>query len=75
MKQGSQTNELAKGVDVLVATPGRLLDLMGQGFILLKDMLVGEFCNAFSDLKIYAAKISGSKADTITTVVKYNTAG
>ena len=38
VKQGSQTNELAKGVDVLVATPGRLLDLMGQGFISLKDI-------------------------------------
>ena len=38
MKQGSQTNELAKGVDVLIATPGRLLDLMGQGFISLKDI-------------------------------------
>ena len=38
VKQGSQTNELTKGVDVLVATPGRLLDLMGQGFISLKDI-------------------------------------
>ena len=38
VKQGSQTNELAKGVDVLIATPGRLLDLMGQGFISLKDI-------------------------------------
>ena len=38
VKQGSQTNKLAKGVDVLVATPGRLLDLMGQGFISLKDI-------------------------------------
>jgi len=38
VKQGSQTNELAKGVDVLVATPGRLLDLIGQGFISLKDI-------------------------------------
>ena len=38
VKQGSQTNELDKGVDVLVATPGRLLDLMGQGFISLKDI-------------------------------------
>ena len=34
-------------------------------FILLKDMLVGEFCNAFSDLKIYASKNSGSKADEV----------
>ncbi len=38
VKQGSQTNELAKGIDVLVATPGRLLDLMGQRFICLKDI-------------------------------------
>jgi ATP-dependent RNA helicase RhlE len=38
VKQGSQTNALANGVDVLVATPGRLLDLIGQGFISLKDI-------------------------------------
>ena len=38
VKQGSQTRILQKGVDVLVATPGRLLDLMGQGFISLKDV-------------------------------------
>jgi ATP-dependent RNA helicase RhlE len=36
--QGRQTNALSKGVDVLVATPGRLLDLMEQGFISLKDI-------------------------------------
>lgn len=33
VKQGSQVKSLNAGVDVLVATPGRLLDLMGQGFI------------------------------------------
>ena len=38
VKQGTQTNALANGVDVLVATPGRLLDLMGQGFIYLNDI-------------------------------------
>ncbi|MDC0249756.1 DEAD/DEAH box helicase [Flavobacteriales bacterium] len=38
VKQGAQTNALATGVDVLVATPGRLLDLMGQGFVSLKDI-------------------------------------
>ena len=38
VKQGSQTNELAKGVEVLIATPGRLLDLMEQGFISLKNI-------------------------------------
>ena len=38
VKQGSQTQELKFGVDILVATPGRLLDLMNQGFISLKDV-------------------------------------
>ena len=38
VKQGTQTTALNNGVDVLVATPGRLLDLMGQGFISLKDI-------------------------------------
>ena len=33
VKQGSQTNQLRRGVDILVATPGRLLDLVQQGFI------------------------------------------
>ncbi|MEN8155282.1 MAG: DEAD/DEAH box helicase [Acidobacteriota bacterium] len=36
--QGKQTDALRRGVDVLVATPGRLLDLMDQGFIQLKDI-------------------------------------
>jgi len=35
VKQGKQTATLRQGVDVLVATPGRLLDLMQQGFISL----------------------------------------
>jgi len=38
VKQAAQTQALKKGVDVLVATPGRLLDLMEQGFISLKDV-------------------------------------
>ena len=36
VKQGAQTQALRRGVDVLVATPGRLLDLMQQGYIILK---------------------------------------
>ncbi len=36
--QGSQVQALKRGVDVLVATPGRLLDLMQQGFVNLKDI-------------------------------------
>lgn len=38
VKQGNQTNALRNGVDILVATPGRLLDLMDQGYIRLKDI-------------------------------------
>jgi ATP-dependent RNA helicase RhlE len=38
VKQGLQTNALRNGIDVLVATPGRLLDLMDQGFVRLKDI-------------------------------------
>ena len=38
VKQMKQVKRLQDGVDVLVATPGRLLDLMGQGYISLKDV-------------------------------------
>jgi len=38
VKQMSQVVTLQKGVDVLVATPGRLLDLMNQGIISLSDI-------------------------------------
>ncbi len=38
VKQGAQTRTLRQGVDILVATPGRLLDLIGQGFISLKNI-------------------------------------
>ena len=33
--QGPQVNALRRGVDILVATPGRLVDLMGQGHLRL----------------------------------------
>lgn len=33
VKQGAQVERLKKGVDILTATPGRLLDLMGQGIV------------------------------------------
>jgi len=38
VKQGAQTDSLRQGVDILVATPGRLLDLINQGFISLKNI-------------------------------------
>jgi ATP-dependent RNA helicase RhlE len=38
VKQGNQTHELQKGVDILTATPGRLLDLMQQGFVHLQNV-------------------------------------
>ncbi len=38
VSQVPQTNALERGADILVATPGRLLDLMNQGYINLKDI-------------------------------------
>ncbi|SOD82945.1 DEAD/DEAH box helicase [Spirosoma fluviale] len=38
VSQHSQVNTLKSGVDVLIATPGRLLDLMNQGFVGLRDV-------------------------------------
>ena len=38
VKQGPQVNTLRNGVDVLIATPGRLLDLQDQGLLSLRDV-------------------------------------
>jgi len=38
VKQNSQVEKLRRGIDILIATPGRLLDLMGQGYINLKNI-------------------------------------
>lgn len=38
VKQGKQVNALHAGVDIIIATPGRLLDLMNQGFITFRDL-------------------------------------
>ena len=38
VKQGKQVEALKRGVDILVATPGRLLDLIGQGKLTLKNI-------------------------------------
>lgn len=36
--QGKQVSALSRGVDILIATPGRLLDLLAQGFIKLSQV-------------------------------------
>ena len=38
VKQNTQVSALKNGVDILTATPGRLLDLMNQGFVNLNDI-------------------------------------
>lgn len=38
VKQGNQEAALKKGVDILVATPGRLLDFIAQGIVSLKNL-------------------------------------
>ncbi len=40
VNQNPQAAALRNGVDILVATPGRLLDLMNQGIISLKDVSI-----------------------------------
>ncbi len=40
VNQNPQVNTLKNGVDILIATPGRLLDLMNQGFISLKEIKI-----------------------------------
>ncbi|SDL59146.1 ATP-dependent RNA helicase RhlE [Salinimicrobium catena] len=40
VSQNKQVQKLKNGVDILVATPGRLLDLMNQGFISLKHLQI-----------------------------------
>lgn len=38
VKQVAQVNAIKRGVDILVATPGRLLDLMDQGIVRLNNI-------------------------------------
>ena len=38
VNQNPQTTALRNGIDILIATPGRLLDLMNQGHISLRDV-------------------------------------
>ncbi len=38
--QKAQVDALARGIDILVATPGRLLDLMGQGHVRLQKLSI-----------------------------------
>lgn len=40
VNQFSQTHALKNGIDILIATPGRLLDLMDQGHISLRDIRI-----------------------------------
>lgn len=40
VKQGQQVDKLKRGVHLLVATPGRLLDLIDQGYISLNDVKI-----------------------------------
>ncbi|HCA82230.1 MAG TPA: DEAD/DEAH box helicase, partial [Flavobacteriales bacterium] len=38
VSQHKQTSELRRGVDIVIATPGRLMDLMNQGFVDLRNI-------------------------------------
>ena len=40
VSQKAQTNKLRQGVDILIATPGRLLDLVNQKYVSLRDVKI-----------------------------------
>ncbi len=40
VNQHAQVKRLQSGVDILIATPGRLLDLMNQGYVKLNDLKI-----------------------------------
>jgi ATP-dependent RNA helicase RhlE len=40
VSQHAQTDALRAGIDILIATPGRLIDLMNQGFVDLKHIQI-----------------------------------
>src|SRR5690554_420068 len=69
VSQNAQTDKLKAGVDILVATPGRLIDLMNQGFISLKDLEIFVLDEAdrmldmsfLHDVKKIIAKLPSSK--------------
>jgi ATP-dependent RNA helicase RhlE len=46
VKQNKQVTTLKSGVDILIATPGRLLDLIGQGYISLHHIEILVFDEA-----------------------------
>src|SRR3954468_15545592 len=52
VQMGDQVKALEKGVDVLIATPGRLMDLFGRGKILLNgcELLVIDEANRMLDM-------------------------
>src|SRR5919107_6432502 len=52
VQMGDQVKALEKGVDVLIATPGRLMDLFGRGKILLNgcEMLVIDEADRMLDM-------------------------
>jgi ATP-dependent RNA helicase RhlE len=52
VNQGPQVDKLRRGAEILVATPGRLLDLMGQGYVKLDrlDVLVLDEADRMLDM-------------------------
>ncbi len=69
VSQHAQTQVLRRGIDILVATPGRLLDLMNQGFVRLDKVEIFVLDEAdrmldmgfITDVKKIVAKLPAKK--------------
>lgn len=69
VSQGRQVQQLKSGIDILVATPGRLLDLMNQGFVDLRKVEIFTLDEAdrmlnmgfINDVKKVLAKLPAKK--------------
>ena len=70
VSQQPQVRKLRNGVDILVATPGRLLDLMDQGHVDLRNVEILTFDEAdqMLDMGIHPRPATGSFATCLASV-------